>query len=376
MLGANSMFRFRLALVLLVWSAGAQEPPEQTLKHAIEAHQSGDVEHAIAGYRKYLQVHPDAADVRSNLGAALAANGRYDDAILEYQKALKGAPRNPPVIRLNLAIAYYKAGFISKAAIELNALHAVEPANRQVITLLADCWLRQEEDAKVIALLTPIDKQDPKDLAIAYMLGTALLRSKQIERGQLVIDRILRNSDSAEAHLLMGTVKLNALEYNAAIADLQRAVELNPQLPDVYSYLGRAHMDSGDMASARIDFQKELQQDPNDFESNLNLAVLLKLEQDYEGAMKLLDRALRVRPGDLRVLYQVATVQLASGKTEEARATLEDVLKQSPDFVEGHISLATIYYHEKRKADGDRERAIVQRLNAEKQAKEAAAKPQ
>ena len=92
--------------------------------------------------------------------------------------------------------------------------------------------------------------------------------------------------------------------------------------------------------------------------------------------MKLLDRALRVRPGDLRVLYQVATVQLASGKIEEARATLEDVLKQSPDFVEGHISLATIYYHEKRKADGDRERAIVQRLNAEKQAKEAAAKPQ
>ncbi len=365
------MFRVSLALILVVWSATAQESPEQTLKQAIDQHQSGDMEHAIQGYRKYLQIHPDAADVRSNLGAALASNGLYDEAILEYQAALKGGPRNPRVVRLNLALAYYKAGQISKAVTELAALHRAQPANQQVTLLLADCWLRQEEDAKVIELLTPVEKQNPNDLAIAYLLGTALLRNKQTERGQKVIDKILRSDDSAEARLLMGTTKLNALEYNAAIADLQKAAELNPKLPDVYSYLGRAHMDSGDMAAARVDFEKELQQNPNDFESNLNLAVLLKLEQDYDGARKLLDRALRVRPGDLRVLYQVATVQLAAGNVEDARNTLEQVLKQAPDFVEGHISLATIYYHEKRKADGDRERAIVQRLNAEKQAKEA-----
>jgi hypothetical protein len=34
------------------------------------------------------------------------------------------------------------------------------------------------------------------------------------------------------------------------------------------------------------------------------------------------------------------------------------------------VSLATAYYREKRKADGDRERAIVEKLNAEKQANE------
>ena len=100
------------------------------------------------------------------------------------------------------------------------------------------------------------------------------------------MDRILRNGDSAEARLLLGTAKLNALEYKEAIADFEKAIELNPRLPDVYAYLGRAHMDSGDLQAARTDFENELKQNPNEFESNLNLAVLLKQDQDYAGAKK------------------------------------------------------------------------------------------
>ena len=56
----------------------------------------------------------------------------------------------------------------------------------------------------MIGLLAPLDKQNQGDLAVAYMLGTALLRDKQIERGQQIIDRILRNGDSAEARLASG----------------------------------------------------------------------------------------------------------------------------------------------------------------------------
>jgi tetratricopeptide (TPR) repeat protein len=237
--------------------------------------------------------------------------------------------------------------------------------------LLADCWLRQGEDRKVIDLLTPVEEQDPSDLAIAYLLGTALLRDKQIGRGQQMIDRILKNGDSAEAHLLMGTARLNAGEYEAAIADFEKAAQANPHLPDVYSYLGRAHVQTGDTAAAREGFQKELEQNPNDFESNLNLAVLLKQDQDYDGARKLLDRALRVRPGEVRARFQLAAVNLGAGRLDEARAGLEAIVKQAPGFVEAHVSLAAVYYRLQRKADGDREKALSQKLTLQQQAQRA-----
>jgi tetratricopeptide (TPR) repeat protein len=222
----------------------------------------------------------------------------------------------------------------------------------------------------VIDMLMPVAGERSNDHAIAYLLGTALLRDKQIAQGQAIIDRIMRNGDSAEARLLLATAKMNAMDYNAAIVDLTKAAELNPYLPDLYAFLGLAYKQIGDMAAARADFQKELEQNPNDFESNLNLALLLKQDQDYDGARKLLDRALRVRPGDLAALYQLATVDLATGKTDEARGRLEAIVKQAPQFVEAHITLATIYYRLRRKEDGDREKALAQKLNAERESKE------
>jgi tetratricopeptide (TPR) repeat protein len=347
----------------------AQESPEQILQKAVTLHQSGAPEKAIPLYRQFLQIQPQAAQIRSNLGAALASTGRYDEAITEYREALKGLPGDPR-IRLNLALSLYKSGQISDAAKELESLHSVQPNNGQVTDLLADCWLRQGQNAKVIGLLTPVEASDHTDLAVAYMLGTALLLEKNLDKGQQIIDRILHNGDSAEARFLMATAKLDAMDFTGAVADLQKAAALNPNLPDVYYYLGVAHKEVGDQAAARKDFEKEINQNPNDFGSNLNLAALLKDDGDLEGAMRLLDRALRVRPGDPGALYQVATIDLETGKIEDARTKLEAVTKDSPQFIEAHISLATVYYRLKRKEDGDREKALVQQLNAEKDAKE------
>lgn len=100
---------------------------------------------------------------------------------------------------------------------------------------LADCHLRLGENKKVIELLVPIDKSSPDNLAIIYMLGTALVRDRQPERGQVLINRILKNGDSVEARLLLGATKMMAGGYAGARNDLQQAVELNPNLPDVYT---------------------------------------------------------------------------------------------------------------------------------------------
>ncbi len=356
-----------LALGLFCYAANGQENPERILQQAIAFHQAGQAERAIPQYRAYLKLRPDAVDARSNLGVALASTGRYQEAIVEYREALKRRPDDPH-IRVNLALAYYKPGRIAEAAALFSELHVEQPADRQILLLLADCWLRQGEDQKVIDLLTPVDERDQSDLAIAYLLGTALLRDRQVARGQQIVNRILSNGDSAEAHLLLGTARLNAMEYEAAIADFQKAAQLDPHLPEVYSYLGRAHIQTGDTAAARLEFQKELEENPNDFESNLNLGALLRLDQDYAGARRLLDRALRVRPGDPAAAFQLASVDLAAGRLEAARAGLEAIVSKSPKFVEAHVSLAAVYYRLQRKADGDREKALVQKLTMEQRA--------
>ena len=52
---------------------------------------------------------------------------------------------------------------------------------------------------------------------------------------------------------------------------------------------------------------------------------------------------------------------------------LEEIVSESPKFLEAHVSLSTLYYRLKRKEDGNRERQIVEKLTTERQAKEPAA---
>lgn len=354
----------------------AQSPqvaPRQLVDDAMQKQKAGDLPGAVAGYKQFLKMHPEATPIHANLGAALAGLGRYEEAVSEYKIALKQSPAFPAA-RLNLALAYYKMGSISEAATQLMRVHREDPANTQAVLLLGDCYLRMGKNQETITLLQPLAKAHPDDLALAYVLGTALLRNKQREEGATVIDRILRNGESAESHLLLGMTKYEAMEYPQAIADLTQAAEINPNLPDVYSYLGQAQMASGDMKAARDAFEKELAVNPNDFESNVRLAVLLKQDGNYERTHLLLKRALLVRPNDPGALYQVGATYLASGDMNRALSVLESVIKQYPQFLEAHVSLAQVYYRLRRKEDGDRERETVQKLKADQDAQQSKAK--
>ncbi|HEV2349834.1 MAG TPA: tetratricopeptide repeat protein [Terriglobia bacterium] len=346
--------------------------PQELLKEAEALRAAGKLDQAIADYKLILEKYPDVPQVRSNLGAALAAAGRYEEAVAEYQRALQLAPL--PEIQLNLALAYYKMGRLGPAVEILKKIHEQKPDDLRPVMLLGDCHLRLGQNKEVISLLTPIQQSHPDDLGLVYMLGTALVRDGQVAKGQVLINEILKNGDSAEARLLLGTTKFQANDFAGALVDLQKAVELNPSLPDLYAYYGQALMATGDPEGAQKAFKQALQDDPNSFDANLRMGVLSKENQNYDEALGYLHHALDVRPGDMGVRYQIAAIELEQGQTEKARLDLESIVKEAPNFTEAHVSLATALYREKRKAEGDRERAIVAKLQAEKQANEPGVK--
>jgi tetratricopeptide (TPR) repeat protein len=367
-----------LALVALcavaVAAANPQEPSEADtlLAQAMELHQAGDLMGAIEGYEAALKIEPNRPDIRSNLGAAFVRLGRFPEAIAQYEKAL--AVQDNPSIRFNLGLAFYKSNRIEDAIPALREVVAADPASRPAALLLADCLLQTGQDQEVIDLLTPREAQLGEDLAYAYVIGTALVRRGEAQRGQVFIDRIFKNGDSAEGRLLMGIAYMAQRDYPTALPELAKAVEMNPSLPSVHAQYGRALLGSGDQQGAAREFRRELERNPNDFLANLQLGILYKNEKRFDDAMLHLQRAEAVRPGDLGLRHAKAAVYLGTGEVERAREELEQVVKDAPTFVDAHVLLASAYYRLKRKEDGDRERQLVEKLTAEAQAKQPGAK--
>ncbi|HYE73621.1 MAG TPA: tetratricopeptide repeat protein [Blastocatellia bacterium] len=346
---------------------------ERAFAQAIQLHQAGDIEGAIRAYLEILKTHPNLVDARSNLGAAYARLGQYEDAITQYRRALTLEPRNQTV-RLNLGLAYYKANLFTEASNEFSTLTRAfpegSPERMQPLLLLADCWVRLGEFKKVIEMMTPLEAKYGNDRTFAYLLGSALISDNQVAKGQTLIDRVFRGEDSAEARLLIGSILLLADDGHGALKEFERALELNPKLPSLNAWYGRALMRMGDGEKAMTVFRTELASDPNNFDANVFLGSLLRREKQYDEAFKLLSRATRLRPRDAYARYHLGALYAAIGKPKEARPLLESVAKDHPDYVEARALLASVYYRLNMKVEGDRERAIVQKLNAEEQAKQ------
>src|SRR5438046_2875943 len=66
------------------------------------------------------------------------------------------------------------------------------PGDSKPILLQADCYLRIGDNKKVIELLSQLEQQSGDEPGITYMLGTALVRDGQSDKGQILIDKILR----------------------------------------------------------------------------------------------------------------------------------------------------------------------------------------
>jgi hypothetical protein len=82
---------------------------------------------------------------------------------------------------------------------------------------------------------------------------------------------------------------------------------------------------------------------------------------------------LQVRAGEPNARFYIASIHVSQGKFAETLPELEKLVADASDFVEAHVMLATVYYRLRRRSDGDRHQAIVNKLNAERQAKQPGA---
>lgn len=356
--------RIVAALLIAAGAVCAQSTgPAQLFRDAVAAQQRGDDALAVRKYQEILKTYPDAVEVRANLGAALVKLGRFDEAIQQYHAVLAKNPANS-ALRLNLALAYYKKGALREAVEQLASLHA-DPADTRIATLLGDCYARLGQDDRVIAVLTPVESAHPDDLAVAWLLGSAMIRAGHKREGLDRVDRVAREGHSPEAYLLAGQTALKMNEFERARDYADAALRLNPSLHGGQTLRGTVLTFLGDTPGAIAALRQAVEADPTDFEAQLGLGAALHTARDLDGARQHLQRALELQPGSNLARYEWARLERTEGNVEAAVKDFEKVVHDDPNWAQPHVELAALYFKLNRQSDGERERATFDRLNAE-----------
>jgi tetratricopeptide (TPR) repeat protein len=133
-------------------------------------------------------------------------------------------------------------------------------------------------------------------------------------------------------------------DFQAALADYDRAARLAPPFPELYYNRGTARADVGDIAGAYEDFRYVLEMEPSDVDTRLAYAELLLGNGDVDGTAALVSEGLTLQPDEPRLACLEAAVELEREHWQRALDILDLVLATDPAYPAALLNRAVAYY--------------------------------
>jgi tetratricopeptide (TPR) repeat protein len=200
---------------------------------------------AIAGCTKIIETHVDTPAhmviVFNNRGRAYASQGKYDQAIEDYNEAIRRGPDYGPAFN-NRGNAYLDKGDYDRAIADFSTAIGLKPS-----------YVFEYNDP------TPFNYP-----LVFNNRGAAYSRKGDYDRAIADFsEAIRRNPAYAEAFDNRGVAYSNKHDYDRAIADFSSSLRLNPK--DAYALYGRgvAKQEANDISGANIDISAAKQIDPD-----------------------------------------------------------------------------------------------------------------
>lgn len=175
-----------------------------------------------------------------NEGARLFEEGRTEEAMARYEKALEYSPEDEDIFFSRGAV-YARAGRISEAI--TNYLRAIEifPGYAEAKNNLGNLYVSLKRFDDAIPLLESVIELRP-DTASGYNnLGTALARQRKYDEAAKRFDEAVRlQPDYAEALVNLGVAQMSLGNLQKATNSLNAALKLRPDMPNALQALAKA----------------------------------------------------------------------------------------------------------------------------------------
>jgi tetratricopeptide (TPR) repeat protein len=304
----------------------------------------GDSEAARGYFLELAKKHPKDYVPYLALGDLYSGNRQFPDAQQSYEQAFQRAPSNPLIVSgaMNAALEAHHDSqakeWLARASEEVRNNPQVMREHERYLTMTGDYAESADLGYQVIEKL-PKDREAVDYLAYDLLfLGRLDEAMKIVEHYQTVLE------DDRDLPLIAGHVSADRNEYEAAIQDFTRALEIDPEMAVGYMNRGYVYNDMRLATKAEQDFRKALALNPQYGEAHLGLAYALLQLRRSAAALREAEAASRLLP-DSESLHLVK----AEGYRQRAMlAAAEDEYKQAlklnPKASGSYLALADVQY--------------------------------
>ncbi len=265
------------ALVLATPMQAAQAKPAPSPQSAraeayyqfslgLQARLAGNVEEALAAYRRAQKLDPQSSSIRVETARLLREMGRLDDALVEARAAVELDDED---VDAHVALA------------QLEQIQAAGPEAEKAL-------LRAAQHYEKVVSARPTDGQSLLNLAGIYGQLQKHDDAARIWEIYLALD-----PGNFEAHVQRGTHLLLAGEHDKAAAAMRSALVLQPGSARAYQILGDISTRQEKPEEAIASYRKALESDPGNVRVRLGLGEVLYDQRQTEEALAEAENILR-----------------------------------------------------------------------------------
>ncbi len=300
---------------------------------------------------------------------------RTSEAKTIFQQLVASHPNYAPP-RFLLALIHFSEKDYTSANAHLNVFTTRHPEHGAAKFLHASTLIQLRQPEQAIQLTDELLNKNSQDIRLYLLKGNALAQQGKLpEALDIFKDGLRLDPNNADIHYRIGLILGQKPETLAqSEMHLKRASELAPdaskaQLVLYLSYLrqkkfdqarqlansfgddqlngqnliGLSYLAEGKTERAIQEFERILQQNEGDSVTIQNLAKVYIDSDRLDEAKKLLSSAVQQKPGDIKLLNQLAMISERQGNSAEVLDWLKQSMENNPDELSPRLILALQY---------------------------------
>ncbi len=274
-------------------------------------------EEAIDAYRKSVAAQPGVIESTLNLGVLLASSGNSEagkwlrEAVKLKPNAAQQAAIKGSWMNLGRAIGERdRAGAIDSYQ-QASAMDTQDPLPHLE---LGELYLKVHSDAEAEPELKRALALDPKSSGALALLSDLYMRTGRLDDAAKTLRQFVQQQpQSANAHLQLGRILAAGKDYEGAIGEYEKALELSPADTDVLRELAASQTELKRDDAALATLKALSAKTPNDPQVHYALGRALIRKLDYHQALGEFLTAARLKP-DFADAYGQAALAASDDK--------------------------------------------------------------
>jgi putative PEP-CTERM system TPR-repeat lipoprotein len=316
--------------------------------------QQNQVEQAVAGLERYIEMAPTDTRARKLLGNAYLRKNDSERAVAMLTPALETSPDDVQTLSL-LGSAYLMQRQYDKATQLLERAAAIDPKNPETQTRLAAGELQAGDAARAIKTLEEALDLNPTETQANLMLVMTHLRDRNFEAAREAARRFqVAQPNSPLPVAMQGMVASAEGDRAAARRHFEKALEIQPDYFAVRMSLAQLDIEDGNPNAAAGRYEDILKRDKNNIPALLAMANLQLRLGKQDDAVTWLERA---RAADLTALeprFALVDVYMRRKDANKAMVVAAELTTIAPQSARAAVALANAQL-----ASGDKDAAIA-----------------